>query len=78
MSHSLTTRQIADEISASPFVKGAVREWQVRRLYEDGNLREPERFGGKRIIDRAQLPRIVNALRERGWLPTENEEVVST
>jgi hypothetical protein len=72
----LTTRQVADEISDSPLVAGIVDEWQVRRLYEDGDLPEVEKFANKRAISRDSIPRIVEALRRRGWLP-EQAEVAS-
>jgi len=47
-----------------------VEEWRVRRLFEDGTLAEPPRFGGKRAIPSTLIPAIVDALRDRGWLPT--------
>ena len=76
MSDFLTTRQVADEINNSPFVSGAtVREWQVRRLFEDGNLAERPKFGGKRLLGRSDIPAIVDALRTRGWL--SSKEVAS-
>ena len=56
-----TTRQIADLFGTD--------EWRVRRLFEDGTLPEPDRFAGKRAIPREMLPAIVDALRDRGWLP---------
>jgi hypothetical protein len=43
-------------------------EWRVRRIFEDGDLPEPPKFGGKRIISRRSLPRIRAALLARGWL----------
>jgi hypothetical protein len=46
-----------------------VKTWQVRRLFESSRLPEPMRFAGKRAIPRELLPAIVDALRERGWLP---------
>ena len=46
-------------------------EWRVRRLYESGTLPEPPRFAGRRLIRRADLPAILDALRDRGWLPVE-------
>lgn len=61
MSDVRTTRQVADSLG--------VAEWQVRRLFEKGDLPEPLRFGGKRAIPAAMLPKIVDALRARGWLP---------
>jgi hypothetical protein len=45
--------------------------WRVRRLFEDGTLPEPNRFAGKRAIQSSSVPMIVDALRARGWLPTE-------
>lgn len=45
------------------------REWQIRRLYEDGTLPEPCRFAGKRVIQREALPEVLDAIRARGWLP---------
>lgn len=56
-----TTRGIGDILGTD--------EWRVRRLYEDGTLPEPPRFGGKRAIPRESIPAIVDALRARGWLP---------
>lgn len=41
----LTTRETADHFGTA--------EWRVRRLFEDGMLPEPPRFGGKRAIARA-------------------------
>ncbi len=67
MPEILTTAQAAREVDPS----GRVCEWQVRRLFEDGNLNEPPKFGGKRMIDRALLPAIRDALAARGWLQQE-------
>ena len=50
-----------------------IDEWRVRRLFEDGTLPEPSRFGGKRVISAAEIPAIVDALRSRGWLPQSTE-----
>lgn len=68
MPQPLTTRQVADEITRNPLVLGSVFEWQVRRLFEDGDLSELPKFGGKRMINEEMLPEIVRALRARGWL----------
>jgi hypothetical protein len=57
-----TTREVAAFVG--------VPEWQVRRLFEDGTLPEPQRFGGKRAIESNSLPALIDALRKRGWLPT--------
>lgn len=50
-------------------------EWRVRRLFEDGDLPETERFAGKRVIPGEMIPAVVDALRDRGWLPAESGEV---
>jgi hypothetical protein len=63
MRQHFTTRQVAE-------LYGTV-EWRVRRLFEDGTLSEPDRFGGKRAIHRDSLPAILDALRARGWVSQE-------
>ena len=68
MSNPMTTRQVAAVISLDGGIRGAVHEWQVRRLFEEGDLPEPPKFGGKRMIDPNNVPVIVEALRVRGWL----------
>ena len=45
--------------------------WRISRLFEDGTLPEPPRVGGRRMIPKSQVPAVVDALRERNWLPTE-------
>lgn len=62
-----TTRETAEFVGSE--------EWRVRRLFEDGTLPEPERFGGKRAINQRQIPLIIDALRARGWLPAAQEAV---
>jgi hypothetical protein len=62
----LSTRQVADLFG--------VPTWQIQRLFECGILPEPRRFAGKRVIAGESLPAIVDALRERGWLPREAPE----
>jgi len=62
MREFFTTREVADLLGTST--------WRVRRLYEDGTLPEPTRFATKRVIPRADIPRILDALRARGWLPS--------
>ena len=47
---------------------------RVRRLFEDGTLPDPEKFGGKRVIPAALIPAIEFVFRERGWLPDKVEE----
>lgn len=59
----LSTREVAE-------IAG-VKTWQVRRLYENGTLPEPGRFAGKRAIPRTDIPTIVLALQQRGWLPEQ-------
>lgn len=57
-----TTREVANLLG--------VAEWQVRRLYESHSLPEPPRFGGKRAVPGESIPNVVDALRDRGWLPS--------
>jgi hypothetical protein len=59
--HIYSTRDVADMLGT--------KEWRVRRLFECGDLPEPERFGGKRCIPPRLVPSIVDHLRARGWLP---------
>ena len=48
-----------------------VKPWQVRRVYESGLLPEPEaRLGTYRLIRSSDLPRLEDALRKAGYLPT--------
>ena len=65
MSEILTTREVGDLLG--------VAEWQIRRLFEDRTLREPDRFAGKRAIPRERLSEILDAVRARGWLPGPKE-----
>ena len=58
-----STRELADFLG--------VETWRVRRVFEDGTLTEPQRFAGKRAIPQSQIPAVVNALQNRGWLPQE-------
>ena len=57
---TFTTQQVAELLGVEP--------WRVRRLYEDRSLPEPQRFGGARVISSADVPAVIDALRERGWL----------
>lgn len=61
-----STQQVADLFG--------VPIWQVQRLFECGDLAEPPRFAGKRVIAGGSLPAIVDALRGRGWLPVETHQ----
>lgn len=60
-----TCRQVAEILE--------IAEWKIRRLFEDGDLPEPERFGGKRVITPAGIPAIIDALRRRGWIAAAAE-----
>jgi DNA-binding MarR family transcriptional regulator len=42
--------------------------WHILRLFEDGDIPEPGRLAGKRVISGDQLPAIVDALKARGWI----------
>ena len=52
-----------------------VETWRIQRLFETGTLPEPDRFAGKRAIPPALIPLIVDALRQRDWLPRSAEAV---
>lgn len=65
MAEIYSTRQVAEFLGTD--------EWRVRRLFENGTLKEPPRFAGRRAITAALIPAIVDALRARGWLPAENQ-----
>lgn len=58
-----STRELADVLGT--------KTWRVRRLYEDGTLPEPGRFAGKRVIPGTAIPAIVDELRKRGWIDTD-------
>ena len=45
-----------------------VQSWRIARLFELGLLPEPPRIGRRRVIPKAMIPEIVDALRARGWL----------
>lgn len=47
--------------------------WHILRLFEDGNVPEPGRFAGKRVIPGELLPVIIDALKARGWLAPRND-----
>ena len=61
MQDHLTTRKLADLLG--------VEVWRIRRLFETGELPEPDWFAGRRAIPSTWIPRVVDALRARGWLP---------
>jgi hypothetical protein len=50
-----------------------VQGWQVARLFESGELPEPARLAGRRVIPRAMIPEVVKALERHGWLPVAEE-----
>jgi hypothetical protein len=60
MPNFFSTREVADLLGTET--------WKVRRLFESGELPEPDRFAGKRAIPSNQLPKIVDALRRHGWI----------
>ncbi len=59
MKNLYTTREAAELLG--------VETWQVRRLFEDGTLAEPPKFGGKRAIPSSLVPKIRKAMADRGW-----------
>jgi DNA-binding transcriptional MerR regulator len=67
MSKSLTIGAVADRFG--------VAAWQVRRLYERGILPPADRVGPYRVIDAADLPKVGAALRQAGYLGTENAPI---
>lgn len=51
-----------------------VQSWRIARLFESGAVPEPPRIAGRRVIDSALVPIIVDALRDRGWIPAREGE----
>jgi hypothetical protein len=45
--------------------------WQVRRLFERGDLPPATRVGPYRVVSLADLPLIREALRKSGYLPIQ-------
>ena len=68
MSNNFSTRELADMLGT--------QTWRVRRLFEDGTLPEPARFAGRRVIPGTQIPQIVDELRRRGWIESQDREHV--
>ena len=60
----LTTGELGDALG--------VQAWRIARLFETGALREPARLAGRRLIPKAMIPEVIDALRIRGWLPQHN------
>ena len=65
MSTVLSTAEVANMLR--------VPSWRIRRLFEDGELVEPARVAGRRVVPTAMLPAIIDALRNRDWLPISSE-----
>lgn len=63
-----STRDVADLLN--------VDLWRIQRIYENGDLPEPDRFAGKRVIPPSHVPLIVDALRRRGWLNKSADSAV--
>jgi len=55
----LTTGQVARKLNCDI--------WQFRRIFEEGILPEPGRFGGKWAIPEALVPKIKAEMDKRGW-----------
>ena len=51
-----------------------IQAWRIARLFELGVVAEPVRVAGRRTIPAALVPEIVDALRARNWLPSEQPE----
>lgn len=45
-----------------------VQAWRIARLFEDGDLPEPPRIAGRRAIPKEMIPKVIDALRARGWV----------
>jgi hypothetical protein len=65
----VTTGELGDALG--------IQSWRIARLFELGVLREPQRIGGRRLIPKSMTPAIVDALRQRGWLPAPQEATPS-
>ena len=72
----MTTSEVAREISESELIPGTVREHQIRRVFEYGDLPEPDRLKDRRALTPDMLPAIIEACRRRGWLPRPELEAV--
>lgn len=46
-----------------------LQSWQVRRIYERKLLPEPPRLGSTRAIPRADIPKVIDALKAAGFWP---------
>ncbi len=63
-----STREIAD-LFRLPI-------WRIQRLYSTGQIPEPPRFAGKRAIPAADIPLLVEQLRDRGLVLQSQPEAV--
>ena len=63
-----STADIAKEVGAE--------RWQIVRLFETGELPEPPKFVGRRVINAALEKEIIAALECRGWISEENAVAV--
>ena len=52
-----------------------VQTWRIARLFELGIVEEPARVGGRRLIPKSLIPRIVCALQDRGWVAKTSEKL---
>jgi hypothetical protein len=55
----------------------SVQSWRIARLFELHVVPEPERVAGRRMIPKAMVPEVAEALRARGWLPKPSENTGS-
>ena len=69
MNDAFTTRELGDHLGRRYGCD--VPTWKVRRLFELGILPEPAKFGRNRVILPQDVPKVIAALRARGWLPSE-------
>jgi hypothetical protein len=58
-----TTGELGDFLGA--------QAWKVARLFELGEVAEPPRVGGRRLIPQTMIAEIVDGLRRHGWLAAE-------
>lgn len=50
-----------------------VKRWQVARVFEHGDLPDPPRIAGRRVIFADTLPELRKALKKRGFLPSKSK-----
>ena len=61
----MTTTNVADVLGVEP--------WRVIRVFEEGLVPEPPKFARRRVITPELVPKIVTALRSKGWLAVSSE-----